>query len=283
MTSKQFLLPLTVCGTSSNQNSTQHNGPGIIDSSCSCAAPTVLVSWSTHPKEDEAADNDGPEVAGVTMGCSDGTIYVFDTVAKPEQHRARSSNTSSLRDSSGSRPLRPLSPIRRSRLPQSESRSSSPSSVHSGLAPFSVSSRSRIVSGLSLEQAEAPKNYVDFEDEPEKLKDMLKGKSPKDKPSTVEATASPPSSSRSLLSPGTTLVPPGSDSPAISSLPSTSRSASRAPSPPLSAPESVSTQATSALSLKLHICPPHSGDGQAISCMETVHDNQHVLCLQETG
>ncbi|EPQ54828.1 WD40 repeat-like protein [Gloeophyllum trabeum ATCC 11539] len=278
MTSSRFLLPITLCGSSGQQSSSTPSSVDIIETSCSRANPTCVVSWSLDSRNGEVSykDNDrGQDVAGVALGCADGTVYIFHAASRPEKHRSQEPNESQFGSAKVSLSLRPSSPTRRSKLAQSKSRSTSPSSVTSGLAPFSVSSRSRIVSGLSLEQAEAPKNYVDFEEEPEKLKDMLKGKGPKEKSTAPEG---PPSQSPSRL-----LRSPWHVSSTLSSSLSTSRSMSRAPSPTLSTADATPPPASSVMSLKLHICPQRFGEGHAVSSVEIIHDSQELLCLQESG
>ena len=44
----------------------------------------------------------------------------------------------------------------------------------------------RVVSGVTVE---APKNHVDFEDEPDKLKDILKGKNPRERHSISDTSS----------------------------------------------------------------------------------------------
>lgn len=63
--------------------------------------------------------------------------------------------------------------------------------------PFHITSstsRSRILSSLNKESVEAPKNYVDYDDEPGKLKDMLKGKPTSSKDRDASDTSSTHSS-----------------------------------------------------------------------------------------
>jgi hypothetical protein len=57
------------------------------------------------------------------------------------------------------------------------------SALSSVLSPtFNVTAKLPVVSGVTPEQVEATvKNYVDFEDEPDKLKDILKGRNPRER------------------------------------------------------------------------------------------------------
>jgi hypothetical protein len=152
--------------------------------------------------------------------------------------------------------------------------------------------RSQAVSGLSKEKVEAPKNYVDFEDEPEKLKDMLKGKGVKDK--TV-ADNLVPNFEKGLVvekSPHPLVVsPPGPISrrkddarsllSATNSPPFTPRSLSAPSSPslvPLVSSESPINQ--SFLCLRCHIIPRRSG---AISAIQLLDNNHFFAVLQDNG
>ncbi|TFK73197.1 WD40 repeat-like protein [Pluteus cervinus] len=217
------------------------------DWSFSNAQCSVLRAWGTFGASSLQNDGSEPEQTqkSVVVGCQDGTLYVFhqtrrhnDPVnSQPREPSQHSTASSSLH-------------VRRS---QPRARVSSSSS----LAPFKVTGRSRIVSGITTEQVEAPKNYVDFEDEPEKLKDMLKGKSPRDRtspqdtspnwmspaasrtPSINELGTSPPkrSLSKGLLSP---TIP----SPRAASTPTSRRNS-------LVGPRSIHE-----LELRYHIVPP---------------------------
>ncbi|TFY66090.1 hypothetical protein EVG20_g5003 [Dentipellis fragilis] len=172
----------------------------------------------------------------------------------------------------------------------SVSRSSTPSSLTSNHPPFHISSRARVVSGITTEQAQAPKNYVDFDDEPEKLKDMLKSgvretsvtdrlmpsfdKGFSFEKSGTTSTSSPTATrtvtrreSRSLLS--------ATQSPTL-----TSKSFSVPPSPAL-LPSSVPDM--HALSLGQHVLPPRFGDGYAVTGIKSLHGGHQLLCLQRKG
>jgi WD repeat-containing protein 7 len=69
-----------------------------------------------------------------------------------------------------------------SKIPSSISLPVSVSAQSSVLSPnFNVTAKLRVVSGVTAEQVEALKNYVDFEDEQDKLKDILKGRNPRER------------------------------------------------------------------------------------------------------
>ncbi|KZT28728.1 WD40 repeat-like protein [Neolentinus lepideus HHB14362 ss-1] len=281
MTSNRFILPLTLHASTSQQTSSISSAQDLIEASCSRATPSALVSWTSLAKDQEALEKDEQtslDICGVAVGCSDGTVYVFHAAT---QEKSPSSG-SSPGVTNSSRFLRPPSPIPRSKVAQSKSRSSSPSS---SLAPFTLSSRSRIVSGLTLEQAEAPKNYVDFEDEPEKLKGMLKGKGPRERMPLSDGTRSLSPSSRLLGSPSPTSTRRSENSPDVVTPSSTSQSVTRPSSPTLSGSPALPAPSPGhpSMSLKFHIFPPWFGDAHAISCMEVVCDGQALLCLQDSG
>ncbi|TFK48775.1 WD40 repeat-like protein [Heliocybe sulcata] len=284
MSSNRFLIPLTLSASNSQRTSTSSGSLDLIESSCSRAIPTSLISWTCAVKDHEGLQKDeqkNSDISGVAMGCSDGSIYVFRATPMVQEHVSSNASSPGLQNTLGN--LGPFSPTQRSRMAQSTSRSSSPSSVRSSLAPFSVSSRSRIVSGITLEQAEAPKNYVDFEDEPEKLKDMLKGKGPKERTSLSEGVRSPSPSARIVRSPGPT--PRTENIAGTGTPPPTSQSVTRAPSPTLSSSPALAmpTPMQSSISLAFHLLPPRLGESHSISCMEVVRDSQALLCLQDTG
>jgi WD repeat-containing protein 7 len=112
------------------------------------------------------------------VGCEDGSLYLFH--AHRTQERAPSVDTSSRKRDSNplSSATSSLSPTpRHVRRGFRSPRSLSPASGRSPtFSPFQVT-KSTVVSSVSAEQVEAPKNYVDFEDEQEKLKGMIKKKS----------------------------------------------------------------------------------------------------------
>ncbi|KAF9468708.1 hypothetical protein BDZ94DRAFT_1304460 [Collybia nuda] len=216
------------------------------------------------------------EVEGVLVGSHDGTLYAFN----------QSRPTIAVGQRSQLYPSRPTSPIRISRNSRGPSRSSTPSITSP--SPFNVTPRSRIVSGVTTERVEAPKNYVDFEDEPEKLKEMLKGRNPRDKLTTSEPDQNRPtptdkSPASSLLGPPhSSLKRKSIPKPLISSAqsPSTANSISSASSPP----DQVFPGTAHDLSLWCHILPPRSGPGRAVTKVQFLDTtNEYFAALQETG
>jgi hypothetical protein len=111
---------------------------------------TAITSWPT----------------GAAIGTKDGSVFIFK--ARPP-HKSEPSPAKQDVHEHLPTPL-PLSVL--------SSRSASPtlSAVSTSHAPFNVTSRPRVVSGVTREKAEAPKNYVDYDDEPGKLKNLLQGR-----------------------------------------------------------------------------------------------------------
>jgi hypothetical protein len=259
-----------------------------MESSCSEAQATVLVSWGLS----------GTEVAesrGAVLGCKDGTLFVFQpsSEARIAPQNSGHSRPISLIDADVTSGLSTpsLRARRHSRSGYAGSRSVSPSlGLHQ--ATLNMTARSHAVSGLSKEQVEAPKNYVDFEDEPEKLKEMLKGKSVKDK--TV-ADNLVPNFDKGLVieksSPPHLLLPPGPVSrrkddarsllSATNSPPFTPGSIST-PSSPILAPLVSSNSCTNQnlLSLRCHIIPRRPG---AVSAVQLLDNNRLFAVLQDNG
>ncbi len=164
--SSRLAVPLTF----SNGNDVENHSIASLGEGSSKA--TVITSWGL-------SDSCSGSERFAVVGCQDGTTFVFRPSLVPS-----TSAVSKPHDSAQS--SRPSSPLRVSRDSRATSRSTSPTSNTSTFPPFNVTPRSRIVSGITTEQVEAPKNYVDFEDEPDKLKDMLKARRSKDRRNSSE-------------------------------------------------------------------------------------------------
>jgi hypothetical protein len=287
--SRSFSVPLTLPTPSrlSTGNTDPLESHHLIENSCSEAQATVLVSWGLS----------GPELAesrGAVFGCKDGTIYVFKPLsgANAPQNSNRSPPAFSADADVTSRPSTPsIRPRSHSRSAYPGSRSASPSSsLAFQHATFNMTSRSHAVSGLSKEQAEAPKNHVDFEDEPEKLREMLQGKGVRDK--TVVDNIVPSFDKGLVLERSPPIVfPSGTVSSrkdearsllsATNSPPFTPRSLS-VPSSPSLVPVTSSNSRTSRypLSLLCHIIPNRPG---AVSAIQLLDNNRLLVVLQDNG
>lgn len=286
--SPSFLIPLTF-PTPARLYSGNGDSPenyNLVESSCSAVHASVLASWGLSGTEPAAS-------RGSVLGCKDGTLFVFlqplgnSAATRTSGH---SQANSFVETDVTSRPTTPLHARRHSRSAYSGPRSTSPSSLAFHQATFNMTSRSHVVSGLTKEQVEAPKNYVDFDDEPEKLKEMLKGNGLRDKTMTdnlvpsfdkelaIEKPAppllslpSPPlkrkDDARSLLS-------------ATNSPPFTPRSLSAPPSPKLMSMTSSSSRTNQSLVLRYHIIPRHPG---AVCAIHPIYDNRLFLVMQDNG
>jgi len=165
-----MLLPLSSWAYASIQDISESSGPSInvTESNFNSEQITSFVSWRTE---------DG--LHHTAAGSFTGSIYIFNfhppsldsrkppIIILPSDHNSTPAPSSPGRSPSHSR--------RHSKVIQP------PSSLSFNQALINVSAQARVVSGVSREQVEAPKNYVDFEDEPGRLKDLLKSSSKPEK------------------------------------------------------------------------------------------------------
>ena len=272
-----LVVPITVSGAS-------------LEESASTSTATKLLSWSTEDAKS----------GGVALGCEDGSIYLFlpkrswDLVDRNSGPKTSSVQaTTSVRSS---KPPRPATPTQVFRAP-----SPVPSNGHSHRittalhGPF-LPSKSKIQAEVSKEQVEAPKNYVDYDDEPAKLKSLLKGKGlvkergvidsmiPNfernihlDRQSARKSThlTLDKEETKSFLSAGDSSPPwtPSSLSPVFgtppsSALPNTIRAAD---------------DPSDSLRLVAHIFPPRFGQGRKVTGLEILERGSLVVSLQECG
>lgn len=255
------MFPLTWSPLLNSQSSSGDSD--VVDWSCSVAAPSCLESWGR------------PSGApGLALGCEDGTFYLFhQAVPRTQPLGRRGSTVSSGPPPRLSNSSRPTSPRRYGGLGFSNSRAGSPSSPRSPLSPFQVS-KMRAVSSVTTEQAEAPKNYVDFDEEAEKMKGMLKGKGVKEKgPSPTYNRSSSRERDGETPSPKVQALSPTSST---KSLPTLSVSVT----PP---PLSELPDGPDALSLTCHVFPPKYGYLHAVRAFKLYDSGRYLICLQEAG
>jgi WD repeat-containing protein 7 len=212
---------------------------------------------------------------GVALGCEDGTLFLL------RQNRHGTSAPISIE-----KPLSSRSPSQKSARHSSRSHSR-PRTPTSSLTPFSLTSRARVVSAISDQQAQAPKNYVDFDEESEKLREFLRG-GVKDSSSTDRPRRSfdrtipierQPVQSKGVASPsgpaprgeGKLVSGRHSPTPSITSLPS-----------PHSAPPSPFCTSYQ-LSLEFHVFPPRFGPGNAVVGLHALINCRHLICLRSQG
>ncbi|GJE92636.1 WD40 repeat-like protein [Phanerochaete sordida] len=150
-----------------------------IQTSFSQAVPSCILPLR---KDDVGGSSVAPEtLGGAIVGCEDGSLYLFHSRKAPA--RALSVDPFTRKRESPHPPSSAASSVpatpRHLRRGVRSPRSSSPASLNSlkspTFSPFHVS-KPTVVSSVSTEQVEAPKNYVDFEDEQEKLKGLLRKK-----------------------------------------------------------------------------------------------------------
>jgi hypothetical protein len=245
----------------------------IVETSLLVAQPTVLQCW-THSQTD--GDDGG---GGVVVGCDDGTLYVFHQTCQP-------TNALDLQSVEVTQPSPKPKPSRR---PGRSSRSGTPPTPAFPLsATFNVSARSRIVSGITTDPVEAPKNYVDFDDEPDKLKDILKGRTPKEKHGVSDPISE--KNGRLIKSPAASITEPASSSNHRKPRSPLSATNSPARTPSFSVPASPKGQESFTIldpphemSLRYHIIPSKSGSGRAVRSVRMLQDNRFIAVLHETG
>jgi hypothetical protein len=229
----------------------------LMRSTLSGSHPTFMESWQWEDWRGK----------GIIFGCADGSLYVLHCSA------GISPNVSNSQSQEVKEHTTPKSAKGR--------RNSSSTSPTFGfmLSPtLNVTPKPRVVSGITTEQVEAPKNYVDFEDEPDKLKDILKGRIPRDR-HVLEGGSS--------KSNAPSIIETGSASKRRNALPKSFLSAanSRASTPPsFSTPSSAGgCSADNRWRLKYHIIPSHSGFGHAVGSIQLLSDERHAAVLQESG
>ena len=273
-----LVVPIAVTGAS-------------LEESASTSTATRLLSWSTEDAK----------TGGVALGCEDGSIYLFlpknswDLVDRNSGPKVCPDQTITLpRLSQSSRPATPT-PVLRASSPIPSNGSTS-HRVTTGLhGPF-LPSKSKIQAEVSKEQVEAPKNYVDYDDEPAKLKSLLKGKGPVKERSVIDSII--PKFERNIhldrQSAGKNIrltldkeevksyLSAGNSSPSW-----TPRSLSPVlSSPPSSALPNVIRNGDDpfdSLRLVAHIFPPRFGQGRKITGLEALERGSLVVSLQECG
>ncbi|KDR82569.1 hypothetical protein GALMADRAFT_237950 [Galerina marginata CBS 339.88] len=275
-----FQIPLTFPSVAflRNEPSDNYESGSVLEASLAKSKPTVL-EYCGLPNSQSPPEN---EKDGLVLGCQDGTVYVLHRLPPlvPTIGPQALQIDEPLR-------LKNLSRLSKSSHPNSHSMSpTAPSLTHS--PAFNVTAKPRVVSGVTAEQVEAPKNYVDFEDEPDKLKDILKGKNPRERHSVSETSSdrTPKSAASSVIEP--VPISKRKSGPPRSLLSATN---SRAPTPPsFSAPASPREQdcisppeLVSSWTLRYHIIPSRSGSGYAVKSIQFLNEDRFFAILQATG
>jgi hypothetical protein len=288
--SHSLVIPLTfstVAQLQADKFSSKYSS-SLLEVSCSAERPSALVSWGLSGYFENGESSAYLPSSGAVLGCEDGTLYIFHSaMSNSAGAQDITIHTEDISIVVRSSDPSPTSPLGRGPPPHRPSNSAS-SSVSGFNSPFHMASHSRVVSGVTAEKVEALKNHVDFEEEPDKLKDILKGRTPKDKmasekslrldkpfalfrrTSAQASTKKSPEVPKSLLS--------ATNSPAF-----TPKSLSRSPSPLIRSPASPSFSGSQSLSLRCHIIPPRTGPGRSITGLRIVSENGLLVALQETG
>ena len=258
-----------------------------LEESASTSTATKLLSWSTEDAR----------TGGVALGCEDGSIYLFLPKSSWElvdRNFGPNQATSLPRPSQALRPATPT-PVLRASSPDPSNGANSHRVTTVLHGPF-LPSKSKIQAQVSKEQVEAPKNYVDYNDEPAKLKSLLKGKGSVKERSVIDSII--PKFERNIhldrQSAGKnshltldkeeveSYLSAGNSSPSW-----TSHSLSPVlGSPPSSALPSVNRNGDDpfgALRLVAHIFPPRFGQGRKITGLEALECGSLVVSLQECG
>ena len=265
--------------------------------------PCALATWGFTPHLEDIPsppqDQQTAPLRGAFIGCEDGSVYLFHPkigvkadLISPVQFNFELTDT----------PLhtRPSTSSGISLLGRNSSAFSSQSSLKSTTNPFHLS-RSRIVSGVTAEAVEAPKNYVDFEEEQEKLKGLLKykglvkerhlmdGMLPSfeknisfDKypaPSLPTATAGMQPRKPAKKNSESRVRPS-----AHSRTPSHPNNSTSTPASPTTSPPQLHIPGNiHSLYLRSHTFTSRFGPGRAISQLLVDESQRYVICLQKNG
>ena len=265
--------------------------------------PCTLATWGFTPQLEDIStppqDHQMAPLRGASIGCEDGSVYIFHPklgtktdLISPAQFTFELADTLLH--------TQPSSPSVMSHLGRSPSAYSSQSSLKSATNPFHLS-RSKIVSGVTAEAVEAPKNYVDFEDEQEKLKGMLKYKSPIKERHHADGVLPPSEKNVPIdkhtiqpLTAITTEIQPRKTTKKKSETrthpPTHSRTSSypinstSTPTSPTFSPPHLNTSGNIySLYLRSHTFPSRFGPGRAVSRLLVDESQRYVICLQENG
>lgn len=265
--------------------------------------PCALATWGFTPQLEDIPsppqDQQTTPLRGAFIGCEDGSVYLLHPrlgikadLIGPAQFSFELADTLLH--------TRPSSPSVISHLGRNKSALSSQSSLKSATNPFHLS-RSRIVAGVTTDAVEAPKNYVDFEDEPEKLKGLLKHKGPVKERHLMDGVLHPFEKNISMdmhpvhpLITTTAEIQPRKPTKQKSESRIQSTTHSRTSSHPINSTSTQASPTTSvprlhasgdihSLYIHSHTFPSQFGPGKAISQLLVDESQRHVVCLQANG
>ncbi|KAH7099446.1 hypothetical protein BKA62DRAFT_750558 [Auriculariales sp. MPI-PUGE-AT-0066] len=201
--------------------------------------------------------------SGAALGCADGSVLLFAVTSSTDVSSAIASRSSSPA---------PLSPRL---LPRDHS---PPRSIHGHghgsrlMNPFTLPGRAVAAVSVSKEQAEAPKTFVDFDPEQERLTALI---SPTHSHSHTRSSSQGQSQSKTHHS----------------TAPSSTRASSRAQSPlpePPTPSRLVETATPTnapfpALAPFARVYPARTGQWHPVSAMHALEDAKHLVVLQDSG
>jgi WD repeat-containing protein 7 len=267
-----FVVPLTFPATSFLRTDEKERceTTRILERSLIKSHPTILKHLGPRAVQDETHV--------LVLGCRDGTLYVFHRLSTPSPDVI-----GLVPGVENNKSLKPRIFPRISKNSNSSSPPVSPTSLSSVLSPtFNVTAKLRVVSGVTTEQVEAPKNHVDFEDEPDKLKDILKGRNPRERHDSNSDRAHK-SAASSIIEPA-----PKRKNPVPKSLSLVGNSPTT--TPPFSAPSSprecgsISPLGPSYhWDLLYHAIPSRSGFEHSVKSIQFLDDGRFFVVLQKTG
>lgn len=242
----------------------RQNARSLLDSTFATSRPTAIEYWCGTDSTEGSC--------GIIVGCELGTIYMFRSFS------CKSPNLSTRQNEESTDPAVPKASKRKSRRSFNTSGSNSPGPSYLALSPtaMSVTPKPRVVSGVTAEQVEAPKNYVDFDDEPDKLKDILKGRALREKSISTDG------SERLSKSNAPSVIEPVPFSKRKNLLSTTNSRASTPPFPIPHSPKELFSN-SSMWMLRYHVIPSHSGFGHAVKSIQILPDAKHFAVLQESG
>lgn len=259
-----FMFPaVSIPGCSRNDREATRK---ILEESLASSRPTSLEYWDREESRD-MQDNGG---SGVIVGCQDGSVYVL---CRPFEATYAPGDLPSTNE------YRQTSPEHKT--PHSNSGSTSSLLPLSALSPtFNVTAKPRVVSGVTTDPVEAPKNYVDFEDEPDKLKDILKGRNPKDRRSVSDTHSDKGFKQVMQLQ---SVIQPRRKNQAPRSLLSATNS--RAPSPPSfsvpNSPQDPNVAHQTLWTLLYHSVTSPINAGSPVKCIHMLNNDEFFVVLHE--
>jgi len=281
MEDEPFLLPVVVS-----------RGQEVISEACNKATATTLSAW------EPLRGGDGP--VSVAMGCKDGSVYIFqsnstdssptdslvhETALSPKTQRQTGSKTAAGFPNVA-RLQRPPSPAGSS-TSSSALLKASGSSKHASFQP----SRSRVQSGVSKEQVEAPKSHVDYGEEPAKLKSLLKPRDTKERGIIESLMPSLNLGHHHQRAHSSEIHSQQIERYSTYSQVSTAAVSSTSASPPISptgtsalrSPQNNIDTSPDGLKLAIHTFPPRFGQGRAVAALEYMEAGALLASLQECG